>query len=155
MTERAPWRHDFTLGFTTVYIFIGIPLYASVMGFVADVYISSYQRRQARRQVRARRLSHSHFDRMLALRSATGTDHVTKSPRLSVAHQTPPLQDYDSVAGSRTASAKRLAVSAAVSRAASAFLTNSSSASASASHSSRPRVSSMSPRASSMALAEL
>ena len=78
-----PGGTDFTLGFTTVYIFIGIPLYGCVMGFAADVYISSYQRRQARRQARARRLSHSHFDRMLALRSATGTDHAASVARSS------------------------------------------------------------------------
>ena len=32
-----------------MYIFVGIPLFASIMGFLADVYISRFQRRQARK----------------------------------------------------------------------------------------------------------
>lgn len=42
-TDRA------TLALTAMYIFVGIPLFASIMGFLADVYISRFQRRQARK----------------------------------------------------------------------------------------------------------
>jgi hypothetical protein len=47
--SQVPPKGDaFSLGFTIVYIFVGIPIYGAILSMVADTYIEKFQRKQMR-----------------------------------------------------------------------------------------------------------
>ena len=94
--------NTFGLAFTATYIFFGIPMFASVMGFAADIYISRFQRQQVSVRFRLVTLRAASREVCLVLAqareaAASSTAEMTERTFVEMAHLNIDMQPRASI----------------------------------------------------------